>query len=109
MPWSRMKHASVSSYCSRNRASTMASRKVRVPRFSRYQLGRGRDPVMVVARARLAVAVNIALPLYGNRLQNLRAASPGCQCPGGPAHHEGERLSLIHISEPTRLLSISYA
>src|SRR5437588_9837037 len=46
--WSRRKQASASSYCSRKRRVTIASRNMRVPRFSVYQLGRGSEPVIVV-------------------------------------------------------------
>ena len=50
---------SASTYCSRNRDSTIASRNDRVPRFSVYQLGRGSDPVMVVGRIFPAVAFSM--------------------------------------------------
>src|SRR5690348_12985258 len=54
--WSRRKQVSASSYCSRKRRVTIASRKCRVPRFSVYQLGRGSEPVMVVGRMMSLVA-----------------------------------------------------
>ena len=41
-------NGSVSTYCSRKRLVTIASRNDRMPRFSVYQLGRGSDPVIVV-------------------------------------------------------------
>src|SRR5687768_16425894 len=50
---------SVSTYCSRKREITIASRNERVPRFSVYQLGRGNDPVTVVGSIFPAVAFNI--------------------------------------------------
>src|SRR5262245_66577318 len=59
---------SASTYCSRNRLITMASRNDLVPRFSVYQLGRGSEPVMVVGRIFPFVAVNMtdrSSVLYG--------------------------------------------
>ena len=50
---------SASTYCSRNRDVTIASRNDRVPRFSVYQLGRGNDPVIVVGNIFPAVAFNM--------------------------------------------------
>ena len=52
---------SASTYCSRNRDVTIASRNDRVPRFSVYQLGRGNDPVIVVGSSVPAVAFNICV------------------------------------------------
>src|SRR4030095_1401035 len=52
---------SASTYCSRNRDVTIASRKLLVPRFSVYQLGRGNDPVIVVGSIFPAVAFNIGV------------------------------------------------
>src|SRR3954468_4894251 len=60
--WSRRKQVSASSYCSRKRRDTIASRKCRVPRFSVYQLGRGSEPVIVVGRMMSLVARNIGTP-----------------------------------------------
>src|SRR5882757_9412655 len=54
--WSRRKQVRASSYCSRKRRDTIASRKCRVPRFSVYQLGRGSEPVIVVGRMMSLVA-----------------------------------------------------
>jgi hypothetical protein len=48
-----------STYCSRKRDSTIASRNERVPRFSVYQLGRGSEPVMVVGMTFPAVAFSM--------------------------------------------------
>src|SRR5580765_1540996 len=48
-----------STYCSRNRLITIASRNDLSPRFSVYQLGRGSDPVIVVGNTVPAVAFNI--------------------------------------------------
>src|SRR5579872_1572977 len=50
---------SVSTYCSRNRLVTIASKNERVPRFSVYQLGRGREPVTVVGSILSKLALNI--------------------------------------------------
>src|SRR4026207_1376508 len=50
---------SASTYCSRNRDVTIASRNDRVPRFSVYQLGRGSEPVIVVGSVIPAVAFNM--------------------------------------------------
>src|SRR5688500_4373600 len=51
---------SASTYCSRNRDVTIASRNDRVPRFSVYQLGRGSEPVIVVGSVIPAVAFNMS-------------------------------------------------
>src|SRR3974377_336709 len=48
--------ARASTYCSRNWLFTIASRKLRMPRFSLYQLGRGSDPVIVVGSMMSLVA-----------------------------------------------------
>src|SRR5882762_4744704 len=48
-----------STYCSRKRLMTIASRNDLSPRFSVYQLGRGNDPVTVVGSSWPAVAFNI--------------------------------------------------
>src|SRR6478672_9525959 len=48
-----------STYCSRNRLITIASRNDLRPRFSVYQLGRGNDPVTVVGSTFPAVAFSI--------------------------------------------------
>src|SRR5207249_3139249 len=50
---------SASTYCSRKRLITIASRNALIPRFSVYQLGRGSDPVIVVGNTVPAVAFNI--------------------------------------------------
>src|SRR5688572_32466148 len=57
-----------STYCSRNRDSTIASRNERVPRFSVYQLGRGSEPVMVVGMIFPAVAFSIGSLLVRSNL-----------------------------------------
>jgi hypothetical protein len=54
---------------------TIASRNERLPRFSVYQLGRGRDPVIVVAKIVSAVALNIQHVLLGGRLLNRPVAT----------------------------------
>src|SRR5947207_5887134 len=48
-----------STYCSRNRLITIASRNALIPKFSVYQLGRGSDPVIVVGNILPAVAFSI--------------------------------------------------
>src|SRR5712671_6719303 len=58
---------SASTYCSRKRLMTMASRNDLMPRFSVYQLGRGSDPVIVVGRIVPAVALIIWLLLPTQR------------------------------------------
>src|ERR1700722_9901491 len=55
---------SVSTYCSRNRVMTIASRNDLVPRFSVYQLGRGSEPMMVVGSIFPAVAFNMPSLLW---------------------------------------------
>src|ERR1700690_3894523 len=52
----------VSTYCSRNWLFTIASRKLRDPRFCVYQLGRGSEPVMVVGSMRSLVPRSIVDP-----------------------------------------------
>src|SRR5215475_9822880 len=52
-----MKVPTASVYCSRKRASAMASRKARGPRFSVYHAGRGRDPVIVVGSVIVSVVL----------------------------------------------------
>src|SRR4029077_19313946 len=56
-----------STYCSRNRLITIASRNDLRPRFSVYQLGRGSEPVIVVASILPAVALIICLLLVAER------------------------------------------
>src|SRR5438128_9362542 len=51
-----------STYCSRKREITIASRNDLMLRFSVYQLGRGSDPVIVVGRTLPAVAFIIVSP-----------------------------------------------
>src|SRR4051794_25145040 len=63
---------SASTYCSRNRLITIASRNDFNPRFSVYQLGRGNDPVIVVASSLPAVALIMMSVL---RCANLAAAT----------------------------------
>src|SRR4029453_16010567 len=63
--WSRRYTESASTYCSRKRDVTIASRKDRVPRFSVYQLGLGSDPVMVVGRSFPAVAFSMRVSPSG--------------------------------------------
>src|SRR5882757_9405606 len=48
-----------STYCSRKRLMTIASRNDFRPRFSVYQLGRGSEPVTVVGMTLPAVAFSI--------------------------------------------------
>src|SRR5438874_7569316 len=59
-----------STYCSRNRLITIASRNDLMPRFSVYQLGRGSEPVIVVGSTVPAVAFNIGRVSYKIRTQN---------------------------------------
>src|SRR5688572_8689329 len=56
---------SASTYCSRNREITIASRNDRFPRFSVYQLGRGSEPVIVVGMTTSLVALSIGSGLLG--------------------------------------------
>src|SRR5258708_672711 len=49
-------------YCSRYLALTIAARKVRDPRFSVYQDGRGSEPTIAVGSMMLAVARSILVP-----------------------------------------------
>src|SRR5687767_16000470 len=56
---------SASTYCSRNREITIASRNERFPRFSVYQLGRGSEPVIVVGMTTSLVALSIGSALLG--------------------------------------------
>src|SRR5262245_43828811 len=59
-----------STYCSRNRLITIASRNDFRLKFSVYQLGRGNDPVIVVGNTSPFVAFNM-----GQSLLTLRAAA----------------------------------
>src|SRR5499427_2220019 len=52
--------ATASTYCSRNWLFTIASRKLREPRFWVYQLGRGSEPVIVVGSMISLVARSMA-------------------------------------------------
>src|SRR5579872_3012959 len=57
----RRKHDTASSYCSRKRELTIASRKVCVPIVAVYQDGRGSDPMIEVGSITLAEALNMFL------------------------------------------------
>src|SRR5215510_2537848 len=59
---------SASTYCSRNRLITIASRNDLIPRFSVYQLGRGSDPVIVVGSSFPAVAFSIECVSLGGQI-----------------------------------------
>src|SRR6185369_1142507 len=95
----------VSTYCSRNWLFTIASTKLRMPRFCVYQLGRGSEPVIVVgsilslvARSMAAFLPGLSLPALldrearkGNRRprasgipsrKNWRGCPPGPSCAG---------------------------
>src|SRR5262245_27058284 len=54
-----MKVATASVYCSRNRASAIASRNGRLSSVAVYQAGRGSDPVMVAGSVSAFVAVSM--------------------------------------------------
>src|SRR5689334_15144279 len=69
-----------STYCSRNRDSTIASRNERVPRFSVYQLGRGSEPVMVVGMIFPALAFSIGSLLVRSNLVRYQPPSRGVNC-----------------------------
>src|SRR4029079_14560278 len=62
--WSRRKADTASVYCSRKAELTIASMKVRRPRFSVYHAGRGNDPVTVVGMVSPAVALYIEASPY---------------------------------------------
>src|SRR5258708_35770904 len=72
--WACRKHETASSYCSRYRELTMASRKLREPSTAVYQFGRGSEPMIEVGRAIPADALYIvsslvlrpSLPSYGS-------------------------------------------
>src|SRR3989442_14938692 len=74
---------SASTYCSRKRLITIASRNDLRPRFSVYQLGRGSEPVIVVGSTLPAVALSIWFVLarkgkrrsYQTALQSARTDS----------------------------------
>src|SRR6476619_3310355 len=59
----RRKHETASSYCSRYRELTMASRKLREPSTAVYQFGRGSEPMIEVGRATPADALYIVSSL----------------------------------------------
>src|SRR6188474_601513 len=71
-----------STYCSRNRDSTIASRNERVLRFSVYQLGRGSEPVMVVGMIFPAVAFSIGSLLVRSNLVRYQPPERGVNCVG---------------------------
>src|SRR5678816_3362302 len=76
--WSRRYTESASTYCSRKRDVTIASRNDRVPRFSVYQLGLGSDPVMVVGSSFPAVAFSMRVSPSGEiRHQTVQRQRPG--------------------------------
>src|SRR3954453_11562870 len=56
-----------SSYCSRKRELTMASRKLWVPRAAVYQEGRGSEPMMEVGSTTSAEALYMRTILGGGR------------------------------------------
>src|SRR6187401_326885 len=75
---SRRYTESASTYCSRKRDVTIASRNDRVPRFSVYQLGLGSDPVIVVGRSFPAVAFSMRVSPSGEfRHQTVQRRGPG--------------------------------
>src|SRR5689334_10024696 len=95
--WSRMKVPTASVYCSRNRASAMASRNARRPRFSVYQAGRGSDPVIVVGRMIVSV-VFVMRPAFSRTKSyseesdgesRLRGSRRDGQPDGGPPDDQG--------------------
>src|SRR5262244_3795428 len=76
--WSRRYTESASTYCSRKRDVTIASRNDRVPRFSVYQLGLGSDPVIVVGKSFPAVAFSMRVSPSGEfRHQTVQRRPPG--------------------------------
>src|SRR5882672_5149087 len=69
-----------STYCSRKRLITIASRKDLRPRFSVYQLGRGNDPVTVVGSTLPAVAFNIERVSSGGQITMGTTQDPIRKC-----------------------------
>src|SRR5215470_289651 len=65
-----------STYCSRNRLITIASRNDLIPRFSVYQLGRGSDPVIVVGSTLPAVAFSIERVSLGGQIRTGTTQDP---------------------------------
>ena len=96
-----------STYCSRNRDVTIASRNDLVPKFSVYQLGRGSDPVMVVGSMIPAVAFNIveASPLrvaharysWTRQERTIEVRSTLDSTSGGSARVETSRIAALGI------------
>src|SRR5213078_3309819 len=82
-------------YCSRNRASAMASRNARWPICSVYHAGRGSDPVIVVGNVILSAGffTHEFYPegAYGESRQGgrLRGARRDGRQHGGPPDGEG--------------------
>src|SRR4051812_12309260 len=62
-----MKVPTASVYCSRKRASAIASRNARWPICSVYHAGRGNDPVIVVGSVRESVVFGISVDDRGVR------------------------------------------
>src|SRR5579859_1947882 len=73
-----------SSYCSRQRALTIASRKLRLPICAVCQAGRGKEPMIEVGRILSAVALYMAvLPVIASRRKAARQ-SPAVLALNGP-------------------------
>src|SRR3954466_12812326 len=93
-----MKVPTASVYCSRKRASAIASRNARWPICSVYHAGRGSDPVIVVGNVILSVGFFINTKSYSEGRDGesrLRRARRDGRQHGGPADGErphGDRL-----------------
>src|SRR5215471_1896473 len=78
-------------YCSRKRASAMASRNARWPMFSVYHDGRGSDPVIVVGSVILSVGFSTQ-EFYSEGFDGksrLHRPRRNGQSDGGPPHGQG--------------------
>src|SRR4249919_1458988 len=92
----------MSTYCSRNWLFTIASRKLRIPRFCVYQLGRGSEPVMVVGSimslvARSMVSISPGVTVSFN-LVYVRHAPLGNDLRHFAAQGMDKSLSAAHLS-----------
>src|SRR4051812_48600188 len=101
--WSRMNVPTASVYCSRKRASAMASRNARWPMFSVYHAGRGSDPVIVVGSVRESVVLIMSdLKFYFEERDGksrLRGARRDGQSDGGAPDDEGSQGDRIQPHE----------
>src|SRR5690349_19583816 len=96
-----MKVPTASVYCSRKRASAMASRKARWPMFSVYHDGLGSDPVIVVGSVILSVGFTTQefYPEGFDGKSRLHRARRNGQSDGGPPDFERSQANRLQPHE----------